>query len=220
MNGSAESGGQPEFTDAAWVVQRAEELLAESDSRTARDIVREALQASGRRADLLWVLADAEFAVGDAVAGRECLAEALAASSGEPTLVARQIRMLRGNGFWREALQLCKPFPRMHVRIPGAGSRWGLLPGVPVSSARGRQLRGRAMDCPRRSGIPAVVLATVRRAVQGAKAEGLHAREDMLQDLRHPSAYIRASRMWRAWMPERRSWYGSSWRHWDTDTTG
>ena len=76
------------------------------------------------------------------------------------------------------------------MRIPGAGSRWGLLPGVPVSSARGRQLRAALWTAPRRSGIPAVVLATVRRAVQGLRRKAYTREKTMLQDLRHPSAYI------------------------------
>ena len=154
MNGSAESGGQPEFTDAAWVVQRAEELLAESDSRTARDIVREALQASGRRADLLWVLADAEFAVGDAVAGRECLAEALAAAAGEPTLVARQIRMLRGNGFWREALSAVQALPEDAREDPRVRAAAGDFSQACQCPAHGPTATGRAMDCPAPLGHP------------------------------------------------------------------
>jgi len=34
--------------------------------------------------DLLWILADAEFAAGDLVAGRECLDEALTAGPLDP----------------------------------------------------------------------------------------------------------------------------------------
>jgi hypothetical protein len=62
--GSAAGAGHRAVVDEAWVVRRAEELLAEGDPRYAREIVRDALDTFGRQADLLWIMADAEFANG------------------------------------------------------------------------------------------------------------------------------------------------------------
>jgi hypothetical protein len=79
---TADSGtgaGRRAVVDEAWVVRRAGELLAEGDPRYAREIVRDALDTFGRQADLLWTLADAEFANGNLIAGREYLDEALTA---------------------------------------------------------------------------------------------------------------------------------------------
>ena len=67
--GSAAEGGQRAVVDEAWVVRRARELLAEGDPRYAREIVRNALDTLGRQADLLWLLADVEFAAGDLIRG-------------------------------------------------------------------------------------------------------------------------------------------------------
>lgn len=170
MNSTA-GDGQSEMSDAARVVRRAEELLAERDSRTAREIVLEALEAFGRRADLLLVLADAEFAGGDAVAGRECLAEALALNSREPASLARRIVILRLNGFWREALSAVHALPVDIREDPLVRAcAWGLLPGVRVSGARGRQLWAPPWTASRRPSVPVVVLATVRRPVRPAAA--------------------------------------------------
>jgi hypothetical protein len=104
--GSAAGAGQRAVVDEAWVVRRAGELLAEGDPQYAREIVRNALDTFGRQADLLWTLADAEFASGDLIAGRAYLEEAFTAGPRDPGSVARQIRTLRSAGFWREALSV------------------------------------------------------------------------------------------------------------------
>jgi hypothetical protein len=109
--GSASQSGQNVTLDEEWVIRRAAELLAVGDSRWAGDIVRDALDAFGRRPDLLWLLADAEFAGGDPVAGRRHVDEALAAGTGDAASVARQIRTLRGAGFWREVLSVVQAVP-------------------------------------------------------------------------------------------------------------
>jgi hypothetical protein len=82
--GSAGEVSQPAAVDTTWVVRHAGELLAEGEARSAREIVREALETCGRQADLLWILADAEFADGDHIAGRQCLDEAVDASPRDP----------------------------------------------------------------------------------------------------------------------------------------
>lgn len=110
--GSAAEGGQRALVDEAWVVRRARELLAEGDPRYAREIVLNALDTLGRQADLLWLLADVEFANGDLIMGRKYLDEALTAGpDDDPASVARQIKTLGGAGFWREALSAVQAVP-------------------------------------------------------------------------------------------------------------
>ena len=109
--GGAPQAGESAVVDEAWVIRRAGELLAEDDLQSARAIVRDALEAFGRRSDLLWLLADAEFAGGDFIAGREYLDEALAAGPRDAASAAREIRTLRGAGFWREALSVIQAVP-------------------------------------------------------------------------------------------------------------
>jgi hypothetical protein len=109
--GSASQAGPSAVADEAWVIRRVGQLLAEDDLQNARAIVRDALEAFGRRSDLLWLLADAEFAGGDLIAGREYLDEALAAGPRDAASAARQIRTLRGAGFWREALSVIQAVP-------------------------------------------------------------------------------------------------------------
>src|ERR1035438_8385768 len=110
--GGPVGAGQPAGIDLVRsVVRRAGELLEDGEVGEARAVVREALDAGGCRADLLWTLADIEFAGGDLVAGSDCLAEALDASGGEPAAAARLVRGLRCNGLWREALLAVEAFP-------------------------------------------------------------------------------------------------------------
>lgn len=188
---STAGGGQPEVTDAVWVIRRAEELLTERDPLSAREIVREALEVYGRRAGLLWVLAEAEFAVGDAVAGREFLAEAVAASPRDHASVTRQIRFLRNNGFWREALSAVQSLPgevREDPLVRAAAGDFYRACGCPAHAADtygpryGLPSAARTSRwwCWLRSGGPF-----------GLLHRSAYAREKtMLQALRHPSGYI------------------------------
>jgi hypothetical protein len=99
-----------------WVLKRARELQAEGDPRSVRGVVQDAIAVHGQQADLLWALADAEFAHGDLIMGRY-LDEAVAAGRGNPASVARQVRGLshrqglRLGGFWREALSIGQGCP-------------------------------------------------------------------------------------------------------------
>ena len=92
-------------------VRCAEELLEDGDARAAREVVEEALNAGGSHADLLWVLADVEFADGDLMAGRSRLGEAADACGRDAAATGRQIRVLYQNGLWREALAAVEDIP-------------------------------------------------------------------------------------------------------------
>ena len=189
--GSAAEGGQRAVVDEAWVVRRAGELLSEGDPRHAREIVRDALDAFGRQAELLWILADAEFAAGDLIAGREYLDEALAAGQGDPASVARQIRTLRDAGFWREALSAVQAVPgelredplvraesgnfyRACLCSAHAVISYGMVRGLPRPSRMARR------SCWLRSGGP---FGRLRRKVRAWE-------EMSLQDLWYPPGYI------------------------------
>jgi hypothetical protein len=188
---SAAEASQRMVSDAAWVVRRAGELLAEGDAQSAREMVREALGTFGRQPDLLWVLADAEFADEDLIAGRECLDEAVAASPRDSASVPRQIRTLRGGGFWRETLAAVRAVPDALradplIRAEAGGfyhacacpahavDSYGPRRGLPWASRPARRW------CWMRSGGP---FGRLRRKAREW--------EDMcLQDLRRPPAYI------------------------------
>jgi hypothetical protein len=92
-------------------VRCAEELLEDGDARAARQVVEEALNAGGSHSDLLWVLADVEFADGDLMAGRSRLDEAADACGRDAAATGRQIRVLYRNGLWREALFAVESIP-------------------------------------------------------------------------------------------------------------
>ena len=188
---SAAGAGQGAVVDEAWVVRRARELLAEGDPRSAREIVRKALDAFGRRADLLWILADAEFSDGDLIAGREHLDEALSAGPRDPASVARQIRTLRSSGFWREALSVVQAVPQELRGDPlvraeagnfyracecpaHAVDSYGPRPGLAHSSRMARRW------CWVRSGGPSGWLRRKARAWE----------EMSLQELWYPPGYI------------------------------
>jgi hypothetical protein len=109
--GGASQAGLSTVVDEAWVIRRVGELLAEGDLGNARAIARDALEAFGRRSDLLWLMADAEFASGDLIAGRGYLDEAFAAGARDAASAARQIRTLHRAGFWREALSVIQSVP-------------------------------------------------------------------------------------------------------------
>lgn len=177
--------------DVARVARRARELLDEGRMRAAREIAREALDAAGRPAVLLWLLADAEFAGGDALAGRDYLAEAVAASQDDPASVALQMRALRRNGFWREALSLAETVPADVQRNPLVRTETGAFYracGCPAHAAERygprcgleRQASTARRWCRVRSGGP--VLPLRRKAYAWE--------ETVLESLRRPSGYI------------------------------
>jgi hypothetical protein len=90
---------------------RARELLEDGDVRRAREVIEEAIRLCRTRSDLLWVLADVEFADGDEQAGMRCLAEAVTASGADAAAIGRQIRVLSDNRLWREDLTAIEHIP-------------------------------------------------------------------------------------------------------------
>ena len=185
--------GRPEVMDAAQALQRSQEMLADRDLLTAREFVRGALEAFGRSAELLWILAEVEFARGDVVAGRECLIEAMAARPHDSASAARQIRLLRAYGFWRETLCAVHGISAdVHddpIVWAEAGDFYRAC-GCPAHAASaygsGRGLRRSALVARRwcwlRSGGPSRL---VRRKACAQE-------ETLLEGLRHPSAYTRS----------------------------
>jgi|SRR5215475_3095158 len=101
--GAAE-GSLSNSDPAQAVVRRAEELLDEGDVCTARKMIVEALDAGESHADLLWALADVEFADGNLGAGSNGLTAAVDATGRDAAATGRQIRVLYLNDMWREAL--------------------------------------------------------------------------------------------------------------------
>jgi hypothetical protein len=107
--------------EARAIVGEVEELLYIREVREARAIAGKALAAGGspvRRVFSLLAMADVEFADSDLLAAKARLTEAVDVSGQEPEarqicpeVVARQIRALRRNGLWRDALQAVKKIP-------------------------------------------------------------------------------------------------------------
>ncbi len=93
------------------IEQRARELLEAEDVPAAREVTEEALQASPNRPELLWLLADVEFADGDQQAGMCCLVKAVDASGGDAGAIGRQIQALSEERLWREALIAVEHLP-------------------------------------------------------------------------------------------------------------
>jgi len=91
--------------------QRAKELLNVGDVQAAREVINEALGTSRSKHDLLWVLADAEFADGDLQAGMRYLTEAVAASGGDAASISTHIQALAKKRLWREALMVVEHLP-------------------------------------------------------------------------------------------------------------
>jgi hypothetical protein len=188
---AASGDGQPGEVDTAAVIRRAEELLAEGDSRSARTIARKALSTLGARTDLLWVLADAEFAEGDVISGRCALDEAVAASPGDAASVARHIHLLRANGFWREALSVVEalePDAGKDPRVRTEAGNFFHKCGSPAHAVRSfgvpRSLQGRDRAARRwcwlRSGGPS----------QSLRRKALRREGKALRSLRWPFSYI------------------------------
>ena len=89
----------------------ARRLLDDGFARVAREVAEDALATGKRTSELLWVLADIEFADGNLVAGHDFMAEAFEASRRQPADVARRLRGLRRNLLWREALLAVENLP-------------------------------------------------------------------------------------------------------------
>jgi len=93
------------------VEQRVRALLEAEDVLAARRRTKAAIRTSPGRPELLWLLADVEFAGGDQQAGVSCLAKAVNASDSDAAAVSRQIRVLSSNQLWRETLLTVEQIP-------------------------------------------------------------------------------------------------------------
>jgi hypothetical protein len=102
---------QASLDGAQSALKHAKEFLEDGEAPAAREILEKALAAGERHPDLLWLLADAGFADGDIVTGRNRLAEAVLASGQDAVAVARQVEVLSRNGLWREALLTAESIP-------------------------------------------------------------------------------------------------------------
>lgn len=91
--------------------QRAVDLIGVEDFPAAREVVENALAASPNDSDLLWVLAEIEFADGMLLTGVQCLAKAADASGRDASAVSRQIRTLTEKSLFREALKVIDQTP-------------------------------------------------------------------------------------------------------------
>jgi hypothetical protein len=88
----------------ARAVQDARDLLAAEDVPAAREVAEKALRTWPDRPELLWLLADVEFADGDQQAGVYRLAKAFDASDRDAEDISRSIRALSENQLWHETL--------------------------------------------------------------------------------------------------------------------
>ena len=93
------------------IEQRARELLKAEDVSAAREVTEEALRTSPNRPELLWLLADVEFADDNQQAGMCCLAKAVEASGGDAGAIGRQIEALSENYLWRAVLIAIEHLP-------------------------------------------------------------------------------------------------------------
>ena len=84
--------------------QDARDLLEAGDVPAAREVTEKALRTWPDRPELLWLLADVEFADGDQQAGVCCLAKAFNASRRDADAISRSIRALSENELWHETL--------------------------------------------------------------------------------------------------------------------
>jgi hypothetical protein len=117
LNAAAGSPGDP--PDAASAAeQRAREMLRAGDVGKARQAIQEALGFSPGRPDLLWVLADVEFADGDEQAAARCLTEAVIASGEDAAAIGKKIQALSDNRLLRGALDAVEHVPP-RVLFPG-----------------------------------------------------------------------------------------------------
>jgi hypothetical protein len=136
-------------------VSHAAALLRHGDVAAARKVVQEALSASRRSSDLLWVLADIEFTDGDLQAGMKRLTEAAEACGQDATAFSRKVKALSNNRLWREAIisienipadlrdqplvrEVCGDFYRARQCHAHAVDSYGNAAGLP-SAARTRR---------------------------------------------------------------------------------
>ena len=179
------------IVDKAWVIRRAGELLALGNPRFARDIVRQALETFGRQADLLWILADTELANGDVIAGLACLDEALAVGPLDAASLARQIRILRGGGFWRQALSVVEAVPEDLCGDPLLQAELGNFYRACECPDMQWTAMGAAGIFPGHPARPGGGAGCAREARQRwLRQRALALEEVSLQDLRHSSGYI------------------------------
>jgi hypothetical protein len=105
---SSPEGSLPHSDSAEAAVRHAEELLADGDVRAARKVIAGALDAGESHPDLLWALADVEFAHGDLVAGSSRLIAAVDAS-GRDAVDTFKISTIEG-GFFKVGAPEIGPF--------------------------------------------------------------------------------------------------------------
>jgi hypothetical protein len=94
----------PPDDDDLDAVRRATALLGGGDTAAARKVAEDALAAARPGTDLLWVLADIEFADGDLQAGMRFLMEAAEVDGQDGAAFSRKIKALSSNRLWRDAL--------------------------------------------------------------------------------------------------------------------
>jgi hypothetical protein len=93
------------------IVSTAKEFLGDRDPRGAREILETALAAGEADAELLWLLADAQFADGYLAEGCAQLTKAVLSSGQDAAARGREIRVLSRNGLLREALLAAEKLP-------------------------------------------------------------------------------------------------------------
>lgn len=105
-DGAAVSGSPADSVVDA--VRRADELIEDGETKAARALIEAAIKKHSQPAcpDLLWVLADVEFADGDPEAALCRLREAVQASGDKAGSAGRQIRTLSRNRLRGEALDV------------------------------------------------------------------------------------------------------------------
>jgi ATP/maltotriose-dependent transcriptional regulator MalT len=88
-------------------VRRAEELAQDGEAKAAREVIEAAIEECSPviSPELLWALADIEFADGDLEAGMSRLRDAVEVTGCDATCVNRQIRTLSRNRLRRDALR-------------------------------------------------------------------------------------------------------------------
>jgi hypothetical protein len=177
--------------DAVPTVGRIRALLAAGNTRTAREVTREAMNTLGRQADLLWSLADTEFADGDLIAGRERLDEAFAVSPRDAASLAKHIQVLRRGGFWRDALTAVQAAPGELRTDPLVRVEAGSLYRACWCPAHAACDYGTRRDLPR-SHWAARRWCWLRSGGPSSRLRGkmLMWEEILLEDLRHPPDYI------------------------------
>jgi hypothetical protein len=102
--GATPLGPSPDRGNAVDPVRHAAVLLRHGEVAAARQVVQEALSATRRSSDLLWVLADIEFKDGDLQAGMTRLTEAAEVCGQNATALSRKVKALSSNRLWREAI--------------------------------------------------------------------------------------------------------------------